>query len=403
MIRMLELLGHPEQSMALIHVAGTNGKGSVCAFAERALRENGYKTGLFTSPYLRKYQERIRINGIEVDDALFVREGEKLYKVWMTLNDEGVFPTAFELGAALAFLCFEASGVQIAVIEVGIGGRLDPTNVIAPICCAIASIAFDHEHILGHSIGEIAREKAGIIKENTPIALSKQSDEAYQVISKIAKDRHAELLYTKDLPLTSLSRDAHGARFDTEIEGFGAMHIEIALPGAHQVKNALLALSALSLAQKQGIALDADKVCAGLRAARWAGRLDWATGNLLLDGAHNAEGASALADYVQAYLGGRRIVLLTAMMREKHPDECAKIFGRFANHVVTTQVNWPRALPADELCALYQNIGIPAIAEPDVAKAYAAARRLAGKDAVLIVCGSLYLVGDIYNFNSQSK
>ncbi len=397
MRRMLDLLGRPDRAFASVHVAGTNGKGSVCAMIERALRECGHRTGLYTSPYLRRYQERIRICGRELPDDLFAEQGNRLHRTWMALNEEGVFPTAFELGTALAFLCFQAAGVDVAVIEVGLGGRLDPTNVIDPCVCAIASIGLDHEEVLGSTLPEIAREKAGILKPGVPVALYPQEPEVRDVILSVAGDVGAPALDLGALPLTVLHRDARGASFEADMPGFGRVCCQVHLAGEHQVRNAQLALAALALLRTRGFDLDPDLALRGIALAQWPGRLSWQGENLLLDGAHNEQGARVLAAYVRTYLAGHRIVLLTAMMRDKRPADCAKVLAGIADQVVTTQVAWPRALPAGELAALYQAQGKSALAVDDERAALAQAQAQTGPDDVLLVCGSLYLVGDVLN------
>ena len=397
MMRMLELLGDPQRRFSVIHVAGTNGKGSVCACIERALRENDHVTGLFTSPYLRRYQERIRINGEEVGDAMFEKLGARLYTVCEALAGEGILPTTFELGTALAFMCFAESGVEVAVVEVGIGGRLDPTNIVSPICCAIASIGLDHEQILGATLPEIAREKAGIIKPNVPVALYPQELPIESIIAEMASLKGAPLLLCDRLPLHVVEQTAHGATFDAQIPEFGAIRAKIRLSGTHQIRNAHLALCALSLAKGRGIRLDTQKVLDGLTKAHWPGRLDWRGEQLLLDGAHNEQGVRALSDFLKQCLPGRRIVLLTAMMKEKRPKDCAAILAPLVQHVVATQVDWPRALPARELAALYAQSGISAEPCECIPDAFARATELAGKDGLVLVSGSLYLVGAIYN------
>lgn len=394
MRRMLALLGNPHERLCCVHVAGTNGKGSVCALVERALRENGLVTGLYTSPYLMRYQERIRIDGEPVSDEAFVRAGERVRAAAQQLSRQDIRPTAFELGTALAFLLFAEARLDACVIEVGLGGRLDPTNVITPAASIITNIGLDHVQILGGAIEQIALEKAGIIKAGVPVALYPVEPGVQAIIEGVCHERGAPLMKAGGIRVTALSLSTRGASFGADVPGLGSLDVQISLPGRHQVDNALLALCALALL-KERFRLNTDKLLSGLEKATWPGRLQWVNERLLLDGAHNEQGAQALCDYARAFLPGRRIVLLTAMMKDKRPDACARILAPIAQAVVATQVDWPRALPAGDLAALYRNLGAYATPEPDAEKALRQAREQAGADGVVLVCGSLYLVGAV--------
>lgn len=397
MQRMLALLGNPQNRFRSIHVAGTNGKGSVCAFLERALRENGCRTGLFTSPFLVQYQERIRLDGQPVGDDLFVRLGQKVYDAAQQLTQEGIRPTSFELGAALAFLVFADQGVDIAIIEVGLGGRLDPTNVIEPIACVIANIGLDHTQILGSTLTEIAREKAGIIKDHVPLALYPAQQDVFQLMRQTCAERGAPLLYAADYEVQILHVDAQGAQFEAEVPGHGQMTVCIRMAGRHQVRNAQLSLMALTMLENAGFSLDWRKLLVGIELAEWPGRLQWIDDGMLLDGAHNEQGVHALVDYIGEFLPSRRIVMLTAMMKDKRPETCARLLSGIADEVITTQLDLPNAFPAEQLAQLYQNQGKTTHSEPDISAALQLAqnRMQDSPDSMILVCGSLYLVGAV--------
>lgn len=391
---LLGALGNPERAFRSVHVAGTNAKGSVCALIESALRASGYRTGLYTSPYLVNYLERIRLDGAPVDDAAFERAGNRVREAALAMPS--LAPTAFELGTAVAYLIFAERKVDVAVIETGIGGRLDPTNVIAPEVSVIANIGLDHMEQLGNTIGEIAFEKAGIIKFGRPVALYSQKDEAAaRVIAEACRERGARLLRAESLPLTALAVNARGARFRCETPRLGAFEAEIHLAGRHQVENAHLAVATLELLAERGWTLTPEGIASGFAAARWPGRLDWADDGLLLDGAHNPQAARSLRAYIEEFLPGRRIVLLTGMMRDKQPEACAEILSPVAASVVATQVEGPRALPAKMLADIYRALGVPAEASEDPFEALQKARLLAGPGGVTVACGSLYLVGEL--------
>jgi dihydrofolate synthase/folylpolyglutamate synthase len=391
---LLGALGNPEKTLKCVHVAGTNAKGSVCALIESALRASGYRTGLYTSPFLVDYLERIRLDGAPVDEASFERAGNRVREAALSLP--GLLPTSFELGTAIAYQIFAEHQVDVAVIETGIGGRLDPTNVIMPEISVIANIGLDHMDQLGNTIGEIAFEKAGIIKPGRPVALYPQKDPAAtRVIEEACREKGARLLRAERLPLTILDVTARGARFRCEAPSLGTVEAEIRLAGRHQIENAHLAIAALELMRERGWALTPKEIAKGFAAARWPGRLDWADDGLLLDGAHNPQAARALREYLDEFLPGRRIVLLTGMMRDKQPEACASLLASCAAFVVATQVEGPRALSAQDLANLYQARGARAEAIPEPGQALQKARVLAGPGGVVVACGSLYLVGEI--------
>jgi len=391
---LLGALGNPEKALKCVHVAGTNAKGSVCALIESALRASGYETGLYTSPFLVDYLERIRINGAPVDGALFEWAGNLVREAALSMQE--LAPTAFELGTAVAYLAFFRRGVDVAVIETGIGGRLDPTNVIVPEVSVIANIGLDHMEQLGATIREIAHEKAGIIKPGRPVALYPQKDEAAaEVIGRVSKERGARLLKAESLPLAVKDINARGASFRCEAQHLGVVEAEIKLAGRHQIENAHLAVAALELLKERGWALSPEGVARGFAAARWPGRLEWADDGLLLDGAHNPQAARALCEYLREFLPGKEILLLTAMMRDKQPSACAEVLAPCAARVYATQVEGSRALPAGELAELYRAHGTPAEAWPEPGEALEKARAAAGPGGVVVACGSLYLVGEL--------
>ncbi len=397
---LLEALGHPEADLPCVHIAGTNAKGSVAALIESALRANGYSTGLYTSPFLIHYAERIRLDGRPLEDGLFEWAAGRVHEAASRLTD--IAPTSFELGTAIAFLAFARRKVNAAVIETGIGGRLDPTNVIVPEVSVIANIGLDHMEQLGGTIEEIAFEKAGIIKPGRPVALYPQKNPAAAaVVERACEERRAPLLKAEDLPLEILAIDRRGARFAADVPLIGRVSARINLAGRHQVENAHLALAALALLSGRGWKLSAERIAEGFSSARWPGRLDWAADDLLLDGAHNPQATRALREYLEEFLPGRRIVLVTAMMRDKQPETCADVLAPLADAVYATQVAGPRALPAGDLAAIYRARGVAAEAFPSPAAALIKARLAARDGGVVVACGSLYLVGALMELTGR--
>lgn len=388
---LLERMGNPEKTLKMVHVAGTNGKGSTCSMLERMLRECGLKTGLYTSPYLMRFPERMRVNGVPIDDESLVRIASRVREETEKLLQEGVKPTTFELGTAITLTYFAEQQVDIAVIEVGLGGRLDPTNVILPEVCLIAPIGKDHTKVLGEDLVQIAGEKAGIIKDGVPVAVApQQSDEIMRVFRRTAEEKKAQLLEVCHEAIDVIRTDARGAEFV-----FRGQKAKIGLAGEHQVENACLALSGIELLRSRGFDLPAEACLAGLEKAIWPGRLEWIDDQLLIDGAHNPHGARALYAYAKKYLSGRRIVPVIGMMGDKDVTSCVALYADLSKEAVATQVDYPRAMPHEELRALLISHGVNAVSEGTIPAAIERAREIAGKDGVVLVCGSLYVAGEV--------
>lgn len=388
---LLERLGNPQNSLRCIHVAGTNGKGSTCALLERMLRECGLKTGLYTSPYLMRYGERMRINGIPIEDDAFVRLASRIRREAEALVAQGVRPTWFELGTAIAFLWFAEQRVDAAVIEVGLGGRLDPTNVIMPEICLIGPIGLEHTQQLGDTLEKIAFEKAGIIKPGVLVAIQRQQSESvHQVFLDVAARCASPVMDLEAFAVSDVHGDARGADFV-----FDGLHARVNLSGRHQIANAALAISGLRLLQKKGWQLETETAIEGLRLAVWPARLEWIDAHTLIDGAHNGHGARALAGYIREFLQGRRIVMVAGMMKDKDVSECAAVYAECVDEAVCTQIAYPRAMPCEELAQILRGHGINAEAVEDEGQAVARARVLAGEEGIVLIAGSLYLAGDV--------
>ena len=313
---LLAALGNPERGFLSLHIAGTNGKGSTAAMCAACLQKSGYVTGLYTSPYLENYRERIRVNGRCIPEAALLRGVREIMAACAALERAGVSPTTFEIGTALAFWHFREAGVQAAVVECGLGGRLDCTNVITPAVSMIAAIGMDHMTQLGDTIEDIAREKAGIIKPGVPAVVMRQGEEIMDVFRK----KGAIIVAEEPEPLEITP---YGSRFRLPFGEFA-----IRLPGRHQMRNASLALYGL---RASGLALKSLE--AGLREAEWPGRLEW-LGDTLLDGAHNPQGARTLREYLEEHFPGAGMTLITGMMRDKQVEACASILAPFFPRVV---------------------------------------------------------------------
>ena len=394
-VRMLLELLCPESRVPVIHVAGTNGKGSVCAMLESILRHAGYRTGLYTSPFLQAYQERIRLDGLPLADDLLVRYGEPLLKAASILEAQGVQPTPFELGTALALSAFEGERVDAAIVEVGLGGRLDPTNVVSPCLCAITAIGMDHMNFLGNTLEEIAGEKAGIIKPGVPVVCHPAEPGVAGVFACAARGVGAPLIQMSREQVLHAHTDAHGstASFHLEKEW---NDLSIPLPGDHQLTNALTVLGLVEQLRAQGWHISERAVRGGLRTVKWPARLEWC-GNILIDGAHNPQGVAALSAFVHQHLSVRRRVLLTGVLADKlQPDMLRDLCG-LAEKIITVTPDNPRAMSAQELAQRMNEAGGCALAADTLAKGLSLAREAAGPQGVIIAAGSLYFAGSLRN------
>lgn len=380
---LLKALENPQRKFRCVHIAGTNGKGSTAAFTERALREAGYTTGLYTSPYLIRYNERVQVCGVPIPDEDLVEIMEFIAAKVDILVKNGIYPTTFELGTALAFEYFARRGVDVAVVEVGLGGRFDSTNVITPAVSLIAAIGLDHVKVLGDTVEQIAFEKAGIIKPGVPAVVQAQAENILDVFRVAADERGCELTIAQ--APESITESPHGARFTLNGEEY-----EIGLCGRHQLLNASLAIAGL---KKLGVPSAAIK--RGLALAKWPCRLEWVNG-ALIDGAHNPQGAQALRDYLDAYFPGESVTLVTGMMHDKQMDEVARILAPACKRVIATAVSGePRAALPEELQALYASLGVQTQTAPEITAATDMAMKF---DGIKVFAGSLYIAGAVREY-----
>lgn len=376
---MLAAMGNPERSLKVVHVAGTNGKGSVAAMIASALQAAGHRTGLYTSPHLVRFHERIRIAGDDVTGDALARA---MSKVPLDAFPEATY---FEVATALAFQAFVDAGVKVGVLEAGLGGRLDATNVIErPLVTVITNVALDHVDVLGKTEEEIAREKAGILREGVPLVTGATGGPLLE-FRKIAKGPVRTLGDDfVPLPLGPRRMEVHGLRDHGEVE--------IPLAGAHQLENAALALAALDEVDKAGVPVSVDAARRGLARTRWPGRLD-RRGNLLLDGAHNPAGMVALAQHLEAE--GLKPVVVFGALADKDWATMVEILVPRVRDAIVTRVPSPRALEPMEAARMFSRLGVMGMVVEDAGHALRTAEGIAGKDGVVLVTGSLYLVGDV--------
>ena len=391
---LLELLrAWPE--CPVIHVAGTNGKGSVCAMLSSVLTAAGYSIGLYTSPFLQTYAERVRINGTPVSEAQLARYGSDVLNATDRLHTEkGYSFVPFELGTALAFHAFRQEKTEIIVSETGLGGRLDPTNVIPkPAVCAITAIGMDHMQLLGDTLAAIAGEKAGIIKSGVPaVCYPPETAEVRQVFEKTAAAKGAPLNVLDPGQIRIRESGPCGTTADLICGSRTWSGVKISLPGAHQVLNALVVLAVLGELEKQGIRIPEEAVYRGLANTFWPGRLEW-HGRILMDGAHNAQGVRAFTAFTDTSLQGKKKILLTGVLKEKLSDEMLSMLAGAADEAVTVTPDSPRAMKAEDLCALLREKGMKASAANNLKEGLRKAEGLAGEDGIILATGSLYFIG----------
>jgi dihydrofolate synthase / folylpolyglutamate synthase len=382
----LDRLGRPQDDCQFVHIAGTNGKGSTCAMVESGLRAAGQRTGLFTSPHLAEPTERIRIDGRAIPDAQFTDAFNRVHGCAEQLLAAGVIDlhtTYFETVTAMAMLVFAEERTDVVVLEVGLGGRLDATNVVRPRLCVITPIDFDHEAFLGRSLEAIAGEKAGILKPGAPAVFARQRPEAAAVLDARAAGLGIPVWRTGDCEIRDLELTAYGSSF--RIDG---LHIACPLAGEHQVENA--ATAALALLR---LDLPAAAIERGIAAARWPGRIERVSSapDIILDGAHNPAGARALAAYIDRFYAHRPVRLIYGAMRDKAVEEISGILFPRARQVIVTAPKQARAISPESLLGIadHPDLGVAASLE----EALAMVRESRPEEAIFIT-GSLFLVAE---------
>ena len=389
---LLDRLGRPERGYPSLHIGGTNGKGSTAAMAASVLQASGYRVGLYTSPHLVDFRERMLVNGCMMAEEGVAALTDRVRMAGGVPRE----PTFFEFTTAMAFQHFADSGVDVAVVEVGLGGRFDATNVLEPVATAVTTVALDHQEHLGTTVGAIAFEKAGIIKPGVPVIVGRVSEEAAAVLTRVAAERKAPLCR---LPQDFKVAGESPARFRYDGPRTTYDGLTCPLEGRHQLDNAACALALLEAASDRGLPVSGDAVREGLRTVRWGGRLETVESRprTVLDGAHNPDAAAVVAEYLAGFHRGRptsRILLVWGMMRDKDREGFLERLLPYADEVIVTQAHGPRATPAQELEALVKARGRAAHVSPDPGEALALARRLAAPDDLILLTGSLLLVGE---------
>ena len=407
---LMERLGHPERQYPVIHVAGTKGKGSVSVMCASVLQVQGYRTGFYTSPHLQEYTERIQVDGQQITKEELVELVDEIKPHVASIEQL----TTFEITTALAFLYFARRGANAAVIEVGLGGRLDATNVVIPLVSVITSLSMDHMNVLGDTLALIAGEKAGIIKQGRPVVLSPQKDEARLVVERIAVERGSRLVEVgRDIHYAPISHSLDGQSFmvwnakdqalvddylESDQPSVWQPHLlTIPLLGYHQVENAATAYETLQIAREEGLQISEESILNGLANVHWPGRFEilQRRPTLLVDSAHNRDSALKLRLAIDDYLPGRPVVLLFGASEDKD------IFGMFAElmprvkQVIATQSIHPRAMDANKLVELAHQFGVRARAILPLDHALEKALAAAGDEAIVVATGSLFIAAAI--------
>jgi dihydrofolate synthase/folylpolyglutamate synthase len=390
-------LGHPQRRWPSVLVAGTNGKGSSVAMLECVLRHAGHHTGRLTSPPLIEERDQIAIDGVAIAQASFERAWQDAGRAARTLPAEAT-PTRFELTVATAFLAFAEASVDIAVIEAGMGGRRDATNVVDRLACAVTTVDLDHTDLLGRTIAEIAEEKGGIVTEGIPLVTGETKPEALAVLSRIARERHGRLVRAFEGVRATVEIAGGVTWLDLETPGRSYGRLRLALGGRHQADNAVVAVRVAEELEGQGFRIGAEAVRDGLSRTVWPGRLhtvDVAAGRrLLIDAAHNPAGAAALASYLRESWPAQKRPLVFGVMRDKAAGAMLEILAPAVARLVFTQAATGRAYPAGDLLALHHELGlaVPADAVVPLAGALQAAFR---DSPAVVVAGSVLLAGDV--------
>jgi dihydrofolate synthase/folylpolyglutamate synthase len=401
-------LGNPHRAVRCVHIAGTNGKGSTAAMLESILRAGGLRTGLYTSPHLERINERIRIHGEDISDKSFAAVWTRVRAAIESLMAAGTLaahPTYFECLTAMAFLTFAEEHIRLAVYEVGLGGRLDATNIVNPEVAIITPVDFDHENYLGHSIEEIASEKAGIIKHGAMVVSSSGRPEARAVIARRCEELDARFIDV-DQAWEIESIENSDGRYTGIVTStyFGrTITIRPALPGRFQIPNALAAATASCLLSERGLPMNDEAIERGIATVRWPGRLEKLSVRpaLYLDGTHNPAGARELLKFWEEHFNGRRILLVYGAMRDKAVDEIAGLLFPRADSVILTEPRQPRAISAPLLAELTGHLAVETRVVRDPGEALECALGMAGPDDAIFVTGSLYLVGDLRDYWSK--
>ena len=400
MEELLRRLGNPQDDLKVIHVAGTNGKGSVSKYLEEGLSACGYKMGLYTSPYIETFNERIRYDGADISDEDLEYYGQKVVSAAEVMVADGLdSPTEFEVVTAIAFLYFADRQADITILEVGLGGIGDSTNVVkSPLASVITSISYDHMAQLGSSLAEIAVNKAGIIKTGCPVIANVPQRDAAKIIARKAYAMGSRLYDISGIRAAVSDETPFSQKVSMELYEKSYSDVEISMVGRHQAENLKTALATLEILRKSGaVKLDREALYEGLKRARQPGRFEVISEDplVIIDGAHNEAGAQALQETMAQHFAGKKILLVAGILADKEIDSIVKFLMKITDHIIVTEPDNPRKLAAEKLAGHVADFGVAAEAVPDVEAAVHRAKELADGYDVILFAGSLYLIGDV--------
>lgn len=396
---LLNNLENPHKGLKYIHVAGTNGKGSTSSYIAQCLKEAGYKTGLYTSPYLEKFTERIQINGEDIPQDVLGEITSIVKEAADKMVENGLeHPTTFELVTAVGFEYFKRSNVDFVILEVGLGGRFDSTNVIeTSVASVITTIDYDHMDVLGNKLSEIAYQKAGIIKKNGLVVSYPQKKEAEEVLRNVSKELNAEYIQMQLKNVNIIETTDNGSLFEYEYNGIRMDNIEIGMLGDYQILNAALAITTLiTLKNKKIIDISIEQIREGLKVTKWKGRLEVLSKNptFLIDGAHNLQGITLLVNALKLF-SYKRLILGISVLKDKDYSHMIDILVPLASEVIVTETAMPRKLDANLLGQEVRRITPNVHIEKTIEGAVIKSKELADKDDIIIFAGSLYMIGEV--------
>ncbi len=389
-----ERLGHPEKSLKFIHVAGTNGKGSFCSMTAEILKAAGYKVGLYTSPFIYRFNERMRVNGVDIPDGTLAEITEYVKPIADSMADK---PTEFELITAIAFEYFKRERCDVVVLECGMGGRLDSTNIIeAPLLSVITGISLDHTAFLGDTVEKIAKEKAGIIKGGAPVLFGGEDEAARAVIEAVAKEQNSDIYFANYGELKIKDASLRGCIFDYK----DLQNVKISLLGLYQPRNAALVIEGIKILRERGLDISDKALYSGLEKAKWRARFEiiGEDPTVIFDGAHNPEGISAAVESIKKYFGKQKIVLVSGVLSDKDYATIAKTMSEVVSDAFTITPDNPRALSAEDFAKVLSDVGVNASPTSGISEALALGKALAKKKGTaLCILGSLYTYVDVIN------
>jgi dihydrofolate synthase/folylpolyglutamate synthase len=407
MEKLLQPLGNPQLGTRTIHIAGTKGKGSTAAMISQALTAAGYRTGLFTSPHLHTLRERIRINGVMISEADFAALVTKLKPIVESVNKQAAFGelTTFEILTAVVFTYFKKNRVDFQVLEVGLGGRLDATNVVKPAVCVITSLSLDHTEILGNSVAKIAAEKAGIIKPGCIVVNAPQVDEAAQVIKQACRQQRAKLIQVgRDVIWHKISGDLHGQTL-TVFTKSGHYDLTIPLLGDYQLENASTAVAAIDALISSGTRISSQNIAQGFSQVSWPGRLHILNREptVVVDGAHNAYSMSKLVAAVKEYFNYKKCFVIFGTSCDKDISGMAREIQILSNHIIITSSSHPRAASVTLVAEKFDALGVKAMEVGNVTEALSKALALANKTDLILITGSLFVVAEAIDYITNAR